>query len=289
MTADIFEENYPGFFDLAREREQIRLRRLANEAPPWTKDAVLRDYRFCNVHRRLDKVSEWLCANVYDRLEDQPQIFLTTILARWINKLETLQAIQPYLLGDDGFDVRGVLKAIHRAGAPVFGSAYIIQSPTGKDKIDGILWAFEQIKARWQEGYQIALDTSSMEKVHEWLLQFPHMGPFMAYQVVCDLTYGWLLSRAVDKMDWTVAGPGAARGLGWLVHDDPAAFSYTGAKDQIVMRAWMYDLLKLSQAEALWPQAAGPWELATVQHWSCEYDKWRRGQAGERLKRRFQL
>lgn len=288
MSAETFVLNHPDFFWLAREREKVRLARLTNQAPPWTHDNILAEYRFCNVHRRLDKVSEWLCSQVYDRLEGQPHIFLAAILARWINKLETLQAIQPALLGDPSFDIRMALKAIHKAGAPVFGSAYIIQSPTGKDKIDGILWAFEQIVQRWHEGYKIALETKSMEKVHEWLMQFPHMGPFMAYQVVCDLTYGWLLRDAVDKMDWTVAGPGAARGLGWLVHDDPAAFSYNGVKDQIVMRAWMYDLLKLSQEERRWPQAAGPWELATVQHWSCEYDKWRRGHAGERLKRRFQ-
>jgi len=288
MSAETFVLNHPDFFWLAREREKVRLARLTNQAPPWTHDNILAEYRFCNVHRRLDKVSEWLCSQVYDRLEGQPHIFLAAILARWINKLETLQAIQPALLGDPSFDIRMALKAIHKAGAPVFGSAYIIQSPTGKDKIDGILWAFEQIVQRWHEGYKIALETKSMEKVHEWLMQFPHMGPFMAYQVVCDLTYGWLLRDAVDKMDWTVAGPGAARGLGWLVHDDPAAFNYNGVKDQIVMRAWMYDLLKLSQEERRWPQAAGPWELATVQHWSCEYDKWRRGHAGERLKRRFQ-
>jgi hypothetical protein len=44
----------------------------------------------------------------------------------------------------------------------------------------------------------------------------------------------------------------------------------------------------LAQANEEWPEAWRPWEMREVEHWLCEYDKWRRGMGGQRLKRRMQ-
>ena len=47
------------------ERESIRIQRLQGKAPPWTDDPILRQYRFCNVRRMDDAVSQWLLTNWY--------------------------------------------------------------------------------------------------------------------------------------------------------------------------------------------------------------------------------
>lgn len=282
-----FHLNIGNFFWLAQERQEIRRKRQCYLEPPWTHDPVLRDFRFCNVHRRDDKVSQWIIKNLYEPLDRTPRLFMAAVIARWFNKIETLELIRQELVGDFDLEViRDVLSA--HTGGPLFGAAYIIQSPTGKTKLDGILWAIENVYKKAEEGARLSLSSNSMERVHAWLLQFPHLGPFMAYQIVCDLTYTSLLSNPVDKMAWTCAGPGAARGMGWLCHDDPDAFNYNGEKDQGIMRAHMLTVLEMSQDPKVWEPTWGAWELATVQHWSCEYDKWRRGHVGQRLKRRFE-
>lgn len=284
-----FTKNIEGFFGLARERQLMKIKRERGDPPPWTTDYVLANFRFCNVHRRDDKVTQWIIKNLFEPLGDQPSIFMAAYVARWFNKIETLELLKPELLGDFNLErMREILLPYQRANVPIFGNAYIIQSPTGMIKLDGILWAIGNVTKRWYEGYSLCIEHKKMQSAHEWFKQFPHMGPFMAYQVVCDLTYTWILDKAEDRMDWTVAGPGAARGLGWLAHDMETAFDYNGQKDQLTMRALMHDVLIMSRDDTLWPQSWGQWEMATVQHWSCEYDKWRRGHSGERLKRRFE-
>ena len=282
------EQNISQFFWLARERQLMKLARERGEPQPWTKDYILANYRFCNVHRREDKVSAWIIDNLFKPLGDRPSVFMAAYVARWFNKIETLDLLKEEITGEFNLEhMREILAPHARMGTPIFGAAYIIQSPTGMNKLDGILWAIGNVTKRWEEGYATSQVHKSMEKTHAWFQAFPHMGPFMAYQVVCDLTYTPVLSDAVDRDTWTCAGPGAARGLGWVFHDMESAFNYNGQKDQLIMKARMADMLDMSRLEHHWPKEWGAWELATVQHWSCEYDKYRRGLAGQQLKRKY--
>jgi len=42
------------------EREAIRLARENGHSAPWTKDPVLAKYKFTNIHRSDDRVSQWI-------------------------------------------------------------------------------------------------------------------------------------------------------------------------------------------------------------------------------------
>ena len=46
-----------------KERQAIHERRKAGQPPPWTKDEILRTYRFCNVRREDDRVTRWIHEN----------------------------------------------------------------------------------------------------------------------------------------------------------------------------------------------------------------------------------
>ena len=280
------KENLQEFFWLAREREDMAAKRAAGEKWPWSRDYVLSNFRFCRVMREDDKVTTWLRENVREPLKGKDELMISTYVFRWFNSIRTGETLLPELLNP--FDIETARKKLYEMEGPHFGSAYVIQSPTGMTKIDGVLWAIGNVTKRWQEGADLCRKSKSLEEVHRWLKQFPHMGPFMAYQVVCDLRYTHLLEDAEDKMTWTCAGPGAARGLSWLEHDEPEVFNYTGQKDQVIMMALMADVLDKSRDPLYWPADKPKWELSTVQHWACEYDKWRRGHAGQRLKRTFQ-
>src|SRR5580693_8773694 len=46
------------FFYFLNERHRIYLNRKAKKPWPWTKDEILRTYKFTNVYRQLDRVTE---------------------------------------------------------------------------------------------------------------------------------------------------------------------------------------------------------------------------------------
>jgi hypothetical protein len=94
-------------------------------------------------------------------------------------------------------------------------------------------------------------------------------------------------SPNADHMTWASAGPGCARGLGWVFPGDPNAFKYSSEKHQTIMLGNMQQLLKLSKDADFWPWQNKPWEMREVEHCLCEFDKWKRGSAGQSLKRLY--
>jgi len=57
-----------------KEREKIRLAKDAGDSKPWTDDVILQSYRFCNVRRMDDKVSQWLLNNWYKPYRGHPHM-----------------------------------------------------------------------------------------------------------------------------------------------------------------------------------------------------------------------
>jgi hypothetical protein len=65
ITQDINEKHLHNFFRLMYERQEIWYKRFVLKEPrPWTDDPYLRDYKFTNVYRELDRASQWLIKNV---------------------------------------------------------------------------------------------------------------------------------------------------------------------------------------------------------------------------------
>lgn len=326
------------FFAYARERYRIMLRRRAGQPAPWTDDPVLSQYRFCNIFREDDTVTIWLRENVRERLRSSPDVLLAVVLFRWFNRVRAGEAIFSQTLLDLGTSpawgtdaltawdareglstedwidlLRSSVRSYCGRGPYVTGS-YIIKTPDGMDKLDGVLqcvqWFMEQTPTvgdephSWRalaegllelrhEGYPVRLRT-----VWQWLRQFPYMGDFMAYEVVTDLAHTDLLDRAPDIMLWANPGPGATRGLGRVLADDPARFQ---PRQKAQLNNLMVELLVASRSSEYWPQQlveeAKPvylmcgegqvsgewpmWDMRTVEHTLCEFDKYERARLGQ--------
>jgi hypothetical protein len=64
-SLDVCEENLKEFFETMYERQIIWKRRFIDQSPrPWTKDPILRDNKFTNVYRELDRNSQWQIKNI---------------------------------------------------------------------------------------------------------------------------------------------------------------------------------------------------------------------------------
>lgn len=269
------------FFATARERERIRLRRMAGESAPWTDDPIFRDWRFCNVRRENDRTTEWFHREVRRHLYGLA-VVEATVIFRWFNLIETGERIKDLLLhGWNTEEARRRLVGVH----PIVTGAYQIKTFNGMDKLEGALKAVDL--ARPLLARMVPRWGGTLRAAWRDLQQPPCIGPFLAYEIVSDLRWTPVLLNAIDILTWACAGPGATEGLGLIARGDRRTYNRTSERDQLAMRDLMQALLAMSRDEAFWPQDWKLWEMREVEHWSCEFAKYETARGGERLKRRY--
>jgi len=289
------------FFDFARERHNIYLRRQAGlPRSEWTSDPILAHYRFTNVYRELDATTIHHRQLVRQQIVHPPELLLAIVVYRWFNRRETADAIfsradlmpsafdEFFRTGETAYMKEQILA--HCGDGPYVTGAYIVRTYEGSSKLDGVLWAIRTFhqSARPHRGESTSwldmgmlLDTHehSMEEVWDWLVKFPLIGPFGAYEIVCDLRYTPLLDDAPDRLAWANPGPGAMRGLNRLHGRE---VSRHAPRAQYI--AEMRELLACAHGN-WWPKTPAAdwpaWEMREVEHTLCEFDKYRRVQLDE--------
>lgn len=281
------EESIEKFFAIARERYEIRLKRLQGLPKPWTDNEIFKTNRFCNVFREHDRTTEWFRENIRDELRDEPIEALCAIVAfRWFNKIETGEILKFLLLGFWNSD-RARDKLVGRS--PVVTGAYIIKTPDGKNKLDGVLWCIDQFIERVKKGElaEIISGESSHENAQRLLEKSPFLGRFMAYQIIADARYTKLLDKAPDINTWAQPGPGSTRGIGRIFYGEVDKFRYGSVSDEREVIKLMQELREYSTNRYFWPEYWPEWEMQVVQNWCCETDKYYRCEEGGRMKRKF--
>jgi len=299
------------FWYWIKERHKIYLKKQAAMPKPWTDDEILQNYFFTNPYRELDKTTQWLRRHVREPFADDPAIFVATVIFRWFNRISTghlLRYGRPINHGCSGSpwkvkkeycylytwnekDVVTVLEKARKHG-PVFTGAYMIKAGNGPKgcKIASVCKAISSVWEDREELVDLCLESSSLEKVWQRLLKFDYLGKFMAYEIVCDLRYTYLLRDAVDVLTWANPGPGAKRGLARMEGRIP--ISPTGRTRRFVkvdhpiekMRGL---LARVSGKLALLDMP--PFELREIEHSLCEWDKYERALWGKggKMKRRY--
>lgn len=313
------------FFAYARERYQIFLNREAGKPAPWTDDAVLQQFRFCNIFREDDTVTIWFRNAIREKLSSSPDVLLATVLFRWFNRVKAGEAIFTQTMLDLGtspsFGSDGLTPWEAREGCsttaewieliessvrnycgrgPYVTGSYIIKTPNGMDKLTGVLdcvqkfmelrfpWhhtdtttgVTETVQLGWQDVADLALlrrGDITLQGVWSWLRQFPFMGDFMAYEVVTDLSHTSMLNKAPDILEWANPGPGATRGLGRLTSNNK---DFYRPSQKALLNDKMQSVLFFSRDSKYWPQEWPAWDMRTVEHTLCEFDKYERAASG---------
>lgn len=200
------------------ERETIRLAKEAGEPKPWTYDPILQTYRFCNVRRMDDRVSQWLLKNWYEPHFDHPNMLLACALARFFNKEASLSRITGMVFRDgkrpDWSAIKKCLRKYRDGGGTVFNGAYVVRGNDGIDKIECVVdYYVKPLVTRCQLN---VADTITMQHVHGLLHEQYGFGSFMAGQVVADMR--WAISGGwTDRGYWAPMGPGSKRGMNRLL------------------------------------------------------------------------
>lgn len=279
------------FFEIARERYQIMLNRRAGMPKPWSSDSIFQNNYFCNTFREDDKTTQWFRENIRDIVSgDEWLSLISIVLFRWFNKIEIGEILKPYLLKGSFFldEIKDAILKKYPEGPFVTG-AYIIKTPDGMRKLDGVLWCVDQFVQRGVDGKfdKILSCANTLQSSFELLKGSPFLGDFMSNQILSDAVHTCLLKDATDRHSWAKPGPGTTRGLGRTFYNDANHFSYGSGKDQKEMLDKLTILYNLSQDEKYWPSEWPKWDVLTVAHANCEVDKYIRCGEGGRMKRKY--
>jgi hypothetical protein len=260
------------FFYWMTEREKIYAQRQAGKPAPWTKDPILQTYKFTNVFRQNDRVTKALRSYVEPKRNATPGDLLGNIAAfRLFNWPDTYAALGGWRTGWDTAKAIATLRARADSGEKVFTGAYVVSNNGSTEpKINLVCEAVETIWNGRRETAARVMAGNSMEQAVEILAELPMVGRFVAYELACDLRYTKVLERATDKRTWANLGPGADRGLRWLLNGTVESQRVTQGRGVELMR----ELLRI--APAALPKGFPPLEMREVEHSLCEFDKYMR-------------
>ncbi len=289
FTIDLPEEQIEEYFATARVRYNIMLRRNEGMLPPWTVDVAFSKYRFCNVFREDDRVTKLVRLHVREPLRKSTRVLTALVAARFFNREETIVKLADadLFVHWDSRRACEILKDVR----PVVGSAYMITTPTGLKKLEGVCAVVDMsVKPGLEIMTRITPGQTTLQEVWEKVRMLPFLGDFLAYEIVTDLRHTAWLDQAPDIFTWAVPGPGAVKGLAWLAHKDFEAVRYGTQQTRDAALDAMRRLRIFSRVNALWPREWPRWEMREVEHWLCEYAKWVRVRyLGQRMKRLFRV
>ena len=212
---------YDLYWKFAFERQRVFERRLTGVAQPWTTDRVISHYKFCNVFRASDRVSQYMIRDVaYNVAKSTIEDRLFQIVAfRLFSKIETWDGVTAVLghppsvadLKSEAF-VDALNKTQLRNGGLYTGAFILCANDAYKKKKKHLnhvellrhMFVRESIASKIEK-------TPSLQMLYELLHGFPLIGDFMAYQIAVDINYSEFVS--FSENDFTQPGPGALRGL----------------------------------------------------------------------------
>jgi hypothetical protein len=288
---------YELYWKFAAERQNVFEARVAGAPGPWTQDRILREYKFCNVYRAADRVSQYLIRDVAYRDDDSsPVDRLFQIVAfrnfsnvgTWETVIELLGRSPRIADLESGVFEAALTEAKDRNGGLYTGAFILCATDAYGRKIKHLnhveLFRDMFVRSRFAERI---LEAESLEEVYDLLHTFPLMGDFMSYQMAIDLNYSEHVN--FSENDFTKPGPGALRGI-------KKVFSDLGGLTPQEVIMWMVDNQEAEFARlgldfgGLWGR---PIQAIDAQNLFCETDKYCReavpelASARSRIKSRY--
>jgi hypothetical protein len=275
------------------ERMCIYIKKEQGATKPWTQNPTLRDYRFCNVFRDLDKTYKLLEQLIK---EDTPGYWGARLMLRWSSSTPLIEAVRredykwrECLAGD----VEPLIDLIiEDYEGPLVTGSFIVKRPGGKQgdryMFRQYFYVLRELANQWLQFDKGALTIKEFCATLQDRL--PWCGSFTSYCIASDLMYdNRVLAYAPDLYTWAAQGPGAIRGLAYLYNTTEAEIKrnwnqlipfivnlWTKEGEEIRSVIWQ----KVGQVPVA-DRVLKPMAL-DVEHWFCEYFKYVRGNAKRR-------
>jgi hypothetical protein len=262
-------------FAFIRERHAIYERRAAGEPKPWTEDPILRAYRFCNVYRELDKVTVWIRENWREPNAKDPDLFFAMVVARLLNKPESLAELD-YVLPWDKVRFKKILRKRKERGEKIFSAAYMIHADAEEGWLKTDYLAEQVLTPMWKEREDLRpRKGDTLSQFHSRLMTQRDMGSFMAGQVIADTKFAEPLKSAADWWTWAAPGPGSLKGMNYVL-GLPSSTKHPAGIWERSLKVLQTKIDPLAREAGL-PRISAQ----DLQNCLCEFSKYERARLGE--------
>jgi hypothetical protein len=271
---------YDSYWKFAALRQEALFNRLKGKSYPWSEDPIINRYRFTNVYRASDRVSQYLIQHIIyssDFSNAPKEVLFRILLFKLFNKIETWELLISTFgtVSFQEYDFRKydrVLSQAMAAGRTIYSAAYIM--PSGKS-----FFGFERKHTNHLKLIELILERetekrlsscSTMQGAFEMIKAFPGLGDFLAYQLLIDINYSTIID--FSESEFVVAGPGARGGISKCFKDTAGLSEVEIIKLMTDRQQSEFERLGLS-FETLWGR---PLQLIDCQNIFCEVDKYAR-------------
>lgn len=236
---DIHEGHLKTFFDIMKERQKIWVKRtLLGKPAPWTNNPILRDYKYTNVYRELDRASQFMIKHILTQdLPIEEKLFKLMIF-RFYNQPDSFRQngglidLPSYGKWEENGGATKLWRqtVTQRMRANPWHTAYMMNMAFAP-KFDkkwtnpGLYKDWSYVYIVFTKIYEIipgliaVLDQAKKpEDIIECLETIPAVSTFQSHEFYIDFTYFARYSPEgavmnFDANDFTNVGPGAALGL----------------------------------------------------------------------------
>ncbi|KAF8842281.1 chromo-domain-containing protein [Paxillus ammoniavirescens] len=268
--------SFDTFWRLAAERHDIDVKRRSGLPPPWTTDPILQSHKFCNTFRVLDRVSQFLVAEVIEKgpqkLEEVTFRVLLFSTYTSIRTYETLRKnIQPFTWGAyNRATYEKVLRQLYDNGISIYTGAY--QKPAPElGFAENFMNHLALLEVLMRELPAQLKQAKYLADVFGYLRTFKSMGDFTAYQLVLNLSYSNVMN--FSEYDFVVIGIGSRRGLQRCFREHiPRSAEVDLVRWMQVTQEQHFERLGIT-FNGLGPDRL-PMTLCDIEHTLCELDKY---------------
>lgn len=285
------------YWYFATERQNIFFRRMRGEPGPWTQDPILQQFKFTNAYRASDRVSQYLIRKViYDGKENTrstQDTFFRIILFKIFNLPETWERYAK--LGEIEWrpgilqEIDAILTDALAQGHRINSNAYMMTGSGSKGQPRHRMYLYDFLGKMMKDSVPAKIEFAhNMGEAFDFIRSYRLMGDFLAYQYVTDINYSPMTN--FSEMEFTVAGPGSARGIAksFDVVDQPLDYiiRYVTENQDKGFAKYGYTFPRIGDR---------PLQLIDCQNLFCEFDKYTRARpdlnlqdSGKRIKNTFE-
>ena len=281
------------------ERLNIWHKRTVLKLPfPWTVDPILRDNKFTNCIRDLDKGTVIYIREILSRMDDYKvdlverakEVILNTQIYRLFIKLSTWRMIN--FLPLDEFPrywniVKDKLRRARKNNEIIFHAAYMVPNMrnansderTKSNKLENAICVCDSFYKHIDDTYNY-VTTHSMKDCMSYLTHFSGVGDFTIYEWLCDWGCAYRHIRhpfvSWTDDDYVNVGPGNRVGIELIF---PNSGGLTNVELNIYLRAtWKYYMKRYGIydrfVELLPEWLHGDITLRVIEHSLCEFQKY---------------
>ena len=184
----------------------------------WSEDKIFQDYKFTNVYRCLDRVSQFLIKEViYREKYSEEDIIFRILFFKLFNKIETWKYFEDHyeridlnILYSkwDEFDAQ-VIQLLSQK-FPLFSNAYVLSTAVKDEKYHHRKY-FLAYKEHIFDKFQDFKKCNSLGELFNKFLSVTYIGNFLAMQFAIDCNYSEVFN--FDENEFIIPGPGAIRGI----------------------------------------------------------------------------